>query len=202
MPACLRWPGAQRAGRATRACAGIVDTQRIDHNSERGEVLFRPYGLSGIVVFDLSRHALPDDELELDLIPGVSLQEAQRLATCSMDGLLDPLIAQALCATVYDTATNSSPRLDPAQVRARTLELAKQLRYRVQGTADEGHAQVHRGGLATDQFDPLTLQAYDAPGLFACGEALDVDGPCGGYNLAWAWKSGLVCGTATAGRRL
>jgi len=170
--------------------------------AQRGEVLFRAYGLSGIVVFNLSRYALPGDELVLDLIPNMTAQEAQRLATHTLDGLLDPAIAKALAATVNAATADSGPGPDPAQATSRTLELAKQLRYRVQGTADEGHAQVHRGGLATSQFDPLTLQAYGVPGLFACGEALDVDGPCGGYNLAWAWKSGLVCGTATAGRRL
>ena len=44
----------------------------------------------------------------------------------------------------------------------------------------------------------FTLEAREASGLFACGEALNVDGACGGYNLAWAWKSGLVAGRAAA----
>ena len=70
------------------------------------------------------------------------------------------------------------------------------------GTADEAHAQVVQGGLATAAFDPLTLEARRAPGLFACGEALDVDGECGGMNLAWAWSSGMVAGVAAARRAL
>ena len=55
-----------------------------------------------------------------------------------------------------------------------------------------------RGGLLCSQFRPETLEAREASGLFACGEALNVDGACGGYNLAWAWKSGLVAGRAAA----
>ncbi|MBO7674422.1 MAG: aminoacetone oxidase family FAD-binding enzyme [Atopobiaceae bacterium] len=154
--------------------------------AQRGEVLFRPYGLSGIVVFDLSRHARPGDRLLLDLMPDVTLDEAQALATHTIDGLLDPAIAHVLVSMTSSTA--------------QALELGKRLTYRVEGTADDARAQVSRGGLLTSQFDPTTLQAHAIDGLFACGEALDVDGPCGGYNLAWAWKSGLVCGTATAGR--
>ena len=69
------------------------------------------------------------------------------------------------------------------------------------GPAEPERAQVTRGGLLTERFDPATLEARELPGLFACGEALDVDGACGGFNLAWAWKSGLVAGRAAAGRR-
>ena len=72
------------------------------------------------------------------------------------------------------------------------------------GPAEPERAQVTRGGLATAQWAPSTLEARGLPGLFACGEALDVDGACGGFNLAWAWKSGLVAGlaaAAAAGRR-
>ena len=68
------------------------------------------------------------------------------------------------------------------------------------GPAEPERAQVTRGGLATAQFSPKTLEARAVPGLFACGEALDVDGACGGFNLAWAWKSGLVAGASAAGR--
>ena len=49
-----------------------------------------------------------------------------------------------------------------------------------------------------DQFDPSTMAAYGIAGLYATGEALDVDGPCGGYNLHWAWSSGLIAGRAVA----
>ena len=146
---------------------------------ETGEVLFRGYGLSGIAIFDLSRHARPGDVVSLDLTCGVSEAAARRLAATagSCAGLLDPVIA----ATLKDS-----------------LEAACDLRFVVTGPAEPERAQVTRGGLATDQFDPATLAARELGGLFACGEALDVDGACGGFNLAWAWKSGLVAGRAAA----
>lgn len=149
-----------------------------------GEVLFREYGLSGIVVFNLSRFAQPGDTITLDLIPTLALEQAQRLGACTLDGLLDPIVAQAL---IEESGSASA-----------ALTLAKALTYTVTSTAEVGHAQVHRGGLTTSQFEPQTLQARNVPGLFACGEALNVDGPCGGYNLAWAWKSGMIAGVAAA----
>ncbi|MBR3318022.1 MAG: aminoacetone oxidase family FAD-binding enzyme [Atopobiaceae bacterium] len=215
-----------------------VEARLMRHGAEvfreRGEVLFRPYGLSGIVVFNLSRFAQAGDELLLDLLPGMTLDEARRVshlnassnrgsqrltnierdnvrrkgrqnglrnqqeqhrskgtrnawrvATTTLDGLLDPVIAQALL---------SHERDDDA-----ALSRAKALRFHVMGPAEANRAQVTRGGFATDAFAAATLEAYAVPGLFACGEALDVDGPCGGFNLAWAWKSGMVAGAAAIG---
>ena len=55
-------------------------------------------------------------------------------------------------------------------------------------------AQVTAGGVYTSQFDPNTLESRLVPGLYACGEVLDIDGDCGGYNLQWAWSSGRLAG--------
>jgi len=153
---------------------------------ECGEVLLRSYGLSGIVIFDMSRIALPKDLLSLDLlfdVPDDAIARAIELGTA--DGILDPELARALGA---DTDVASA------------LDRARHIRLTVSGLAETNHAQVMRGGLANGQFDPMTLEATDIPGLFACGEALDVDGACGGFNLSWAWRSGEVAGIAAAAR--
>ena len=55
-------------------------------------------------------------------------------------------------------------------------------------------AQVTAGGVMTTEFDPNTMESTLVPGLYACGEVLDVDGDCGGYNLQWAWSSGYMAG--------
>ena len=64
--------------------------------------------------------------------------------------------------------------------------------------AETASAQVTRGGLALEAFDPATLEARDLPGFFAVGEALDMDADCGGFNLAWAWLTGMRAGAAAA----
>ena len=55
-------------------------------------------------------------------------------------------------------------------------------------------AQVTAGGIITEDFDPNTMESKLVPGLYACGEVLDIDGDCGGYNLQWAWSSGRCAG--------
>ena len=59
-------------------------------------------------------------------------------------------------------------------------------------------AQVTAGGVLTDGFDPQTMESKLVPGLYACGEVLDIDGDCGGYNLQWAWSSGRCAGLHAA----
>ena len=61
-------------------------------------------------------------------------------------------------------------------------------------------AQVTRGGLDRADFDPETLASQLQAGLYAAGEVLDVDGPCGGYNLQWAWASALLAARSISGQ--
>ncbi|WP_321972859.1 NAD(P)/FAD-dependent oxidoreductase [Paratractidigestivibacter sp.] len=161
-------------GRRARAHAALLRGGR-EVFAEDGEVLFRSWGLSGIVMFDFSRRVEAGDVIRLDLTCGMG---AEKLAGLVPEGVLDPQVARALGKD--------------ALARATALD------FRVEGLAETNKAQVKRGGLLASQFDPATLGACERPGLFACGEALDVDADCGGFNLAWAWKSGIVAGSAAA----
>ena len=60
-------------------------------------------------------------------------------------------------------------------------------------------AQVTAGDILTRDFDDTTMQSRLVPGLYACGEVLDIDGDCGGYNLQWAWSSGRTAGCHAGG---
>ncbi len=63
---------------------------------------------------------------------------------------------------------------------------------------DARQAQVTRGGASVAEFDPTTMASRRVAGLFAAGEVLDIDGRSGGFNLHWAWASGIVAGEAAA----
>lgn len=156
--------------------------------AEDGEVLFRPWGLSGICVFDLSRRAEAGDVISLDLTCGMADARLEAAAaTGTADGVLDPQMAAALGAAGGN----------PASALA-ALRQARSLRFLVTDRAETERAQVTRGGLGVTGFFPETLECTTLPGLFACGEALDVDADCGGFNLAWAWRSGQVAGASAA----
>ena len=159
--------------------------------AEAGELLFREYGVSGIAVFDLSRVAAAGDTLRIDLVPEKDEAEVERMLSSrdmrvALRGLVSPEIADALLGSMA------------AADAAQAARLLKGLRLRVTGLADTGHAQVTRGGLSLGDFDARTLAARGVEGLFACGEALDVDADCGGFNLTWAWLSGQVAGANAA----
>lgn len=176
--------------------------------SDRGGVLFRDYGISGIVVFDLSRRTEKGDIVELDLVPDLPEAEILQIVDPSqsgsfvpgaLDGVIDPTIAEVIERLARERwqlpqARRTMPKTDTEAL----VLLAKALPLRVVGQADVRQSQVTRGGITTDQLDPKTLSLRDHPWLFASGEALDVDADCGGFNLAWAWKSGMVAGAAAA----
>ena len=207
--ACAPKPPRALDGVRVQCAVELRDERGTRVERQEGEVLFRPYGLSGIVVFDLSRLARKGDVLALDLVPDVGERElalllerraerfAQRLsrpggALGFLDGALHPKLAR--CVMERACGRDGRGRLD-----ARALvRLLKGWEFSVEDAADKGQAQVTQGGLDLAAFDAATLAAKGVPGLYACGEALDVDGACGGFNLAWAWSSGMVAGTSAA----
>ena len=70
----------------------------------------------------------------------------------------------------------------------------------VSGTQGFKNAQVTRGGVSLDEVDPTTMASRIFDGLYLCGEVLDVDGPCGGYNLHFAFASALTAAKAVKER--
>ena len=194
-------------------CAVTLMRQRGERQQELatevGELMFRKYGVSGICVFNLSRLAEPGDVLSIDFLQvgdaeGVQrfllerralLQErfGERLTYADLlRGLVLPRVSEALLKHV-GISPDAPFTVQDAPALA---DLLARFPLHVKGIADPDISQVRRGGLAVEAFDAATLQALSQPGLFAAGEALDVDGPCGGYNLHWAWSSGLVAGAA------
>lgn len=74
------------------------------------------------------------------------------------------------------------------------VALLKNLDFKIQGVRDFDYSQVTMGGIDSGDLDLKTLMSKKHPGIFACGEILDVNGDCGGYNLHFAWTSGRLAG--------
>lgn len=182
---------------------------------EAGEVLFRDYGVSGIAVFDLSRHAEASDRIVFDLIPWVREGDLQSFLDERWDressahggagrwrptlldvtcGMLLPHVARCVLAQAGMSPSAPARRED---LGALAVAL-KRFSTTVHGVGDAKQCQVTRGGLDVRGFSDATLEARVVPGLYAVGEALDVDAACGGFNLHWAWASGMLAGR-TAG---
>jgi len=174
--------------------------------TERGELLFRDYGVSGVMVFDLSRHLEGGRILSIDFFPEHSAEKllgllrarrsalGWRTAATFFDGMLQRRVVQAVLRAADVSAASCAAEF-PCE---RLALILKDFRLPVVGVGDPRQAQVTRGGAALDGFDPHTMASHAAEGVFAAGEVLDVDGPCGGYNLHWAWVSGIVAGESAA----
>ncbi len=183
--------------------------------TERGEVLFTDYGLSGPPVLQLSRiasealHRRKRVEALLSIAdedPTESLKSRRALlARRPMEHFLTGLLNKRLGQTLIKLSGCGPLSRLAGGVSDLEIEALAALMHgfllTVTGTMGMKHAQVTAGGADTREFSPDTLQSRLCPGLFATGELLDIDGDCGGYNLQWAWASGLLAGTAAAGGR-
>lgn len=171
--------------------------------AETGEVLFRDYGVSGIVIFNASRYARTGDRLVLDLLPQLSreqligyLNAAAQRGAASVEELGAGLVVAPVARAVGRMAQFGSKKRFSEADCAALADILKAFPLTVQGIANAKHAQVQRGGFDPAAFDPATMECKQVPGLYVLGEALDIDGPCGGYNLDWAWTSGILAGSA------
>lgn len=175
--------------------------------SEEGEVLFRPYGISGVVAFNLSRRVAPADTVLLDFFPTVdreSFHAALKDRELVMgpfspddptwfDGMLAPALARCACGIYRHCHPGTADVVH-------LVSVLKHFKLKAHRTAEEKSAQVMRGGIPVESVsvENLAYKGNEHGNLFICGEALDVDADCGGYNLAWAWLSGARCGNAAA----
>ena len=162
---------------------------------ECGEILFRDFGVSGILALDISRFLREGCTLSLDLLPEweedelrARLREQLTLARPGeeLTGVFHRRVAEAVLRYAGGTDVNALCRA------------IRDFRIPVLGRADTQNAQVTRGGADVRFFDPKTLQSTLCPGLYCVGEALDIDGRCGGYNLHWAFVSGAAAGRSAA----
>jgi hypothetical protein len=162
----------------------------------RGELLFRDFGISGILALDLSRFAQNGDVLSLDLLPDVP--EDALIGRLTAQAALRENDAELFTGIFHRRLGEAILRRAPSRAPADLARTIKDYRLTVLGPGDVQNAQVTRGGAAVDGFDPLTLESCLIPGLYCIGEALDIDGRCGGYNLHWAFSSGLAAGRSAA----
>ena len=209
---CRIWKGTRTKGEIHL----LVDGRECGRDT--GELQLTEYGISGIPVFQVSRHAsygLLDGKpvhAVLQFLPEFSREDLSGLkedfSRSSMDigsflrGLLPARLAQALLGEIGCRESTPCYALKGNQKR-RLLEMLTGLDLTITGTLDFESAQVTAGGVDLEEVEPVTLQSRLIPGLFFAGEILDVDGSCGGYNLQWAWSSGYAAGKAAAeGKRL
>lgn len=193
----------------------------------KGQLQLTDYGISGIPVFGVSQVALRTlDEgqkvyAKLDFLPECSLAETADQLKKTLDAgnayapsdtklakVLTGLFPEKLAAVLLkkageyerDTLLDYSRRKADEQQQLIGQLAATICAYRVEVTGSRGfeQAQTTSGGVLLSELDTGTMMDENNPGLFLCGEVLDVDGVCGGYNLQWAFSSGYLAGVSSS----
>jgi len=178
---------------------------------ETGELLFADYGVSGVCVFQLSRYASralvgkQRVQLSVNLLPEVNDLPSWLSARIALrpslpasqlfTGVFHRLLAQALLKEAAISPDTAVGRLSSKAISALCAAIGA-LMLPVNGTQGFAQAQVTAGGILTDEIDPVTMQSRLFDGLYLAGEVVDVDGPCGGYNLHFAFASALTAAKA------
>lgn len=180
---------------------------------EYGEVLFTDYGLSGPPVFALSRiisegiSSGKTSEISLNLMPDKSTDEIymhllSRRRDVSLEnyllGMMNKFVGIRLIREITGEKLTQNATVLNDNLLYKLASIISDWRFEISGTNSFESAQVVAGGIDTNDFNPSTMESRLVPGLYATGEVLDIDGDCGGYNLQWAWSSGMVAGTNAA----
>lgn len=175
---------------------------------EFGEILFTDYGISGPPILQISGYAskalskMNKVEILVDMMPDQSIDEIEdffegHFAVFGHRPIIDSLIGivnkkliptilkesriKNLHSSCYDLQWDDKKRL---------INILKNWKFKCIGTNGFNQAQVTIGGVNTKEINEKTLESKLVKNLYFCGEILDVDGDCGGFNLQWAWSSG------------
>ena len=178
----------------------------------RGSLMFAHFGVTGPAALDLSRHFhaaegkprrvtmsfLPGDTFEtLDQVwRDYSDLNPRRGVRTWLGNMLPDRIADVL--TTESGLGGAAMSQVPKERRNTMLRTLTERDLGVTSTLGYEKAEVTAGGVPLNEVDSSTLESRVAPGLWLCGEVLDVEGRLGGFNFQWAWSSGTVAGRAAA----
>jgi hypothetical protein len=174
----------------------------------RGSMVIAHFGFSGPAALDLSRHFWRAEDarrVTASFAPGETAESLTRAwvdaATKAPERTVRRHLARWLAERLAErlaeeAGVDPSARVGqvPRERRAALIERVTARDLGVRGTLGYEKAEVTAGGVRLSEVDSSTLESRVSPGLFLCGEILDVDGRLGGFNFQWAWSSGTVAG--------
>lgn len=177
---------------------------------EFGEILFTDYGISGPPILQISREASlgcfkgKDVKILVDMMPSKSLKEIENfleehfsIFSCRevINSLIGVINKKMIPIILREAGIDNlhKPCYELTWKEKKSLaKLMKAWEFKCIGTNGFQAAQVTTGGVNTKEVYSETLKSKLVDNLYFCGEILDVDGDCGGFNLQWAWSSGFV----------
>jgi predicted Rossmann fold flavoprotein len=178
---------------------------------EVGDLIFSKKGIRGPVVLDFAREVTPllerygEVPILINVVKGANEEQVRQQIKKELIqqphqstlALLKHFIPEALGYEVC-RLSGMDPRVgfnrQEGKKRDVFVKYLTALPLTITGHDGFKKAMITRGGVALKEIDPRTMQSKLVDGLYFCGEVMDLDGPCGGYNLQWSFSSGYVAG--------
>ena len=188
-----------------------VDMKKYKKLSAKGDLIFTKDGIRGPVVLDFSREITPIlskfDEVPVlvNLTKGMNEEQIRehfkeelkkdphRNTLQLLQTLLPESVSVELCK-LAEVDPDLSLNKQVGMARDKLIRLLAWTPLTINGHDGFKMAMITRGGIDLKEIDPYTMQSKKLKGLYFCGEVMNIDGPCGGYNLQWSFASGYVAG--------
>jgi predicted Rossmann fold flavoprotein len=172
-----------------------------------GDLIFTKNGLRGPLILDFAREITPllekyqEVPIVVNLIKQMNEEQIYQLfknnpTLCILqvlETILPQSVANALC-TLCDVDANATFKNIEGFKKEQLIKILVWTPLTIIGHEGFKHAMITRGGVSLKQIDAKTMQSKIVKGLYFCGEVMDLDGPCGGYNLQWSFSSGFLAG--------
>lgn len=188
-----------------------VDIKKYKKLRAKGDLIFTNHGIRGPVVLDFAREVTPllkkydEVPLLLNLTKGKNEEQiTQHLKNKALEHpdksivelvqtLLPEALSHELCKLAEIDPNTKLGKIEGVK-RAKLISLLAWTPLHVTGHDGFRLAMITRGGISLKEIDPKTMQSRLVNGLYFCGEVMNLDGPCGGYNLQWSFASGYLAG--------
>lgn len=204
-----KWPGSCAGIALKKIRLDVFPPKRPAEFSE-GDFLFTHSGISGPSALNISGtvsemlHENNSAEVFVNFFPDKSVsgwmndfelwqrKDGKKQVSKIISEYLPRRLAEIFCAESGCENTEAS-RLSRAS-REKLSSMLSSCRLKIKGTAGFERAMVTRGGVSLKEINPQTMESRIVKGLYFAGEVIDIDGPCGGFNLQWAFSSGHLAG--------
>lgn len=188
-----------------------IDLPKAKNIRAKGDLIFTANGIRGPVVLDIAREINPflakygevpilinmtkglnEEQIRSHIKKEIDKNPEQSVLT-HMKTLLPESVCRALCNLAEADPDKGFNRLEGI-ARDRLIKLLAWTPLTVTGHDGFKMAMITRGGVSLKEIRPETMESKLVKGLYFCGEVMNLDGPCGGYNLQWSFSSGYLAG--------
>ena len=165
-------------------------------------MIFTHRGLSGPAILQISSYWREGKTISIDLLPDINaetflLKRKKDRPKAALKTVLGEILPQRLAQSLCQAYFTASPIGEMSNKQLKNVAaVLKSWKLAPSGTEGYAKAEVTLGGVDTLALSSKTMEATAIPGLYIIGEAMDVTGWLGGYNLQWAWSSGWAAGSA------